>query len=338
MEILSCPGNHERGKPAGVKRSVLRYENGRRLSAGIIGLVVFVLGAFPGIVAAGTPRNAFSSPEEAVEALVGAVRSHDMKEMAVVLGPGSEELISSGDEVADRADRDGFLRAYDEKNSLREESSGKTVLCIGVDEWPMPIPILREGADEWEFNVSEGREEILNRRIGGNELYVIDVLHAYVDAQHEYASRDLRGAGSVEFAQALVSSEGEHDGLYWAAKEGEVQSPLGPLVARAAKEGYADADLSPYHGYYFKTLKEQGPNAEGGAYHYVVDGRMILGFALAAYPAEYGNSGVMTFMVNQGGVVYQKDFGMDTENVAESLHVFDPDETWSKAPETETGE
>lgn len=299
----------------------------------LIAAAMFLLGTAPASQAAGMPQKSFSSPEEAVNSLVAAVRANDMKEMLAILGPGSRELTSSGDDVADRAGREKFLKSYDQMNTLQQESADKMLLSIGADNWPLPIPIVKKGAT-WVFDIREGKQEILNRRIGRNELHVMDVLHAYVDAQHEYATKDCRGGGLVEFAQRLISTEGKRDGLYWEAKEGEEESPLGPLVARAAKEGYANANLSPFHGYYFKILKGQGKHADGGAYNYVVKGKMILGFALVAYPAEYGNSGVMTFMVNQEGIIYQKNLGKDTKRRAEAMKIFDPDKSWKKVEET----
>jgi hypothetical protein len=274
-------------------------------------------------------QKTFSSPDEAAKALVAAVRANDEKEMLAILGPGSRELISSGDEVADRAGRERFLGAYDRMNTLQKESAGSMTLCIGSDNWPLPIPIVKKGT-AWVFDTKKGKQEILNRRIGRNELSVMEVLDAYVDAQHEYATKDCGGSGKVEFSQKLISSEGRRDGLYWEAKEGEQESPLGPLIARAAKEGYPNADLSPFHGYYFKILRGQGKHAPGGAYQYVVKGRMLLGFALVAYPAEYGNSGVMTFMVNQEGTIYQKNLGKNTKRIAEAMQIFDPDKSWKK--------
>ena len=299
----------------------------------LVAAAMFLLGTAPASQAAGMQQKSFSSPEEAVKSLVAAVRSNDIKEMLAILGPGSRELISSGDDVADRAGREKFLKAYDQMNTLQQESADKMVLSIGADNWPLPIPIVKKGAT-WVFDIQKGKQEILNRRIGRNELHIMDVLHAYVDAQHEYATKDCRGDGKVEFAQRLISTEGKRDGLYWEAKEGEEDSPLGPLVARAAKEGYANADLSPFHGYYFNILKGQGKHVDGGAYNYVVKGKMILGFALVAYPAEYGNSGVMTFILNQEGIIYQKDLGKDTKRRAEAMKIFDPDKSWTKVEET----
>ncbi|MEW6419917.1 MAG: DUF2950 domain-containing protein [Nitrospirota bacterium] len=291
-----------------------------------------LLMAAQALQAAGKTQKRFSSPEEAVKSLVAAVRANDMEEIMAILGHGSRELIYSGDEAADRIGREKFLKAYDEMYSFQQESSDKMILCVGTDRWPMPIPIVKKGST-WVFDTKKGKQEILNRRIGRNELHVIDVLHAYVDAQQEYATRDCIGGGKVEFAQRLISTEGKHDGLYWETKEGEEESPLGLLVAQAAKEGYANPNLSPFHGYYFKILKGQGKHANGGAYNYVIKGRMILGFALVAYPAEYGNSGIMTFIVNQDGIIYQKNLGKNTKRLAEAMKIFDPDKTWKKVEE-----
>lgn len=294
--------------------------------------MVFSL-APPPSFAEGKRQKSFSSPDDAVKALVAAVKEGNEKELLLILGPGSKELIDSGDEVADRADREKFLAAYGRMNSLERKSATSTVLRVGPDAWPMPIPIVKKGG-KWAFDIGKGKKEILKRRIGGNELHVIDVLNAYVDAQLEYAGKDCRGGGKVEFAQRLISSEGNRDGLYWEAKEGEPPSPLGPLMARAATEGYGN--LSPFHGYYFKILKGQGKHAAGGAYQYVVKDRMILGFALVAYPAEYGNSGVMTFMVNQAGTVYEKNLGRNTRRLAEAMELFDPDKSWKPVKAEET--
>jgi len=279
-------------------------------------------------------QKSFTSPDEAVKSLVAAVRADNLKGLLSMLGPGGKELVSSGDDLADRVGREKFLKAYDRKNRLLEKSPEKMILCTGEDDWPMPIPIVKKGT-AWVFNTREGKQEILNRRIGRNELHVMDLLHAYVDAQHEYATKNCSGSGSVEFAQRLVSSKGKRDGLYWAAEEGGEQSPLGPLVARAAKEGYANPDLSPFHGYYFRILKGQGRHAKGGAYTYLSRGKMILGFGLVAYPAEYGNSGIMTFIVNQEGVIYQKNLGRETKHRALAMKIFDPDKTWKKVEEME---
>ncbi len=305
--------------------------------AGIIAATILLSGTFSPSFAKGIRQKRFASPEEAVQALVAAVKADDKKEMLAILGPGGKELISSGDEVADKAGRERFVKAYDEMNKLEKESANKAVLHIGKDDWPLPIPIVKKN-NTWVFDTKAGKEEMLNRRIGRNELNVIEVLHAYVDGQREFASKNCKGSGMVEFAQKFISTKGKHDGLYWESKEGEEMSPLGPLVAQAAKEGYAKKNegitLSPFHGYYYKILKGQGKHATGGAYDYVVKGKMILGFALVAYPAQYGNSGVMSFMINQEGIIYEKNLGKNTGRVANAMKKFDPDKTWKKVEET----
>jgi len=293
-------------------------------------LLILLAGTSPVLYAAQSAQQSFPSPDEAVKALVVAVRANDVKALLSILGPESRALISSGDEAADRTGRDKFLKAFNVANTFQQESADEMTLCVGADSWPMPIPIVKKGS-LWMFDVRKGKQEILNRRIGRNELHVIDILNAYVDAQHEYATKDCGRSGKVEFAQRIISSKGKHDGLFWEAKDGEQESPLGPLVAQAAKEGYANPNLQPFHGYYFKILKGQGKHAHGGAYNYVIKGRMILGFAIISYPAEYGNSGVMTFMVNQEGVIFQKNLGRNTKRLAEAMKIFDPDKTWSKA-------
>ncbi len=284
-----------------------------------------------GVTAATAKQKTFESPEKAVQALITALKVNDRSELSAIFGPGSEALISSGDEVADNAARERFVREYEEKHGLDRQSSGKMVLHVGSDDWPLPIPIVKKGK-AWVFDTKAGKEEILNRRIGRNELGVIEVLRTYADAQHEYADKDRDGNGALEFAQKIVSTTGKHDGLYWEAKEGEGESPFGPLIATAAREGYMPREgrQAPYKGYFYRILKGQGEYAAGGKYDYVINGRMILGFALVAYPAKYGSSGIMTFIVNQEGVVYQKDLGKDTDKAAKAMELYDPDKTWTK--------
>jgi hypothetical protein len=279
----------------------------------------------------------FASPEEAVTALVDAMKSGDKAQLSAIFGPGSESVISSGDEVRDKAEWDWFLRKFEEKNSLGKKGDDAVILQVGKDDWPFPIPIVRKGS-AWSYDTAAGKEEILNRRIGRNELQTIDVLRTYVDAQREYVRKDWDGDGAYSYAQKFASTPGKKDGLYWKAGEGEVQSPFGPFAARAAQEGYERKGKtdkpSPYYGYYFRILKSQGKDAPGGAYDYVVKGKMILGFGLVAYPAKYGSSGIMTFLVNQEGVVYQKDLGKGTEKAAKAMKRYDPGPTWTKV---ETG-
>ena len=335
QKIYIFPGKifAQGGKMNSVNLSKKRGERWVILLTCFIASAIFLLNTSSILFAAQPVKKIFCSPEEAVKSLVTAVRAHDLEEMLAILGPGSKELISSGDDAADRTGREKFLKAYDQTNTLQQESPDKMTLCIGTDNWPMPIPIVKKGS-AWVFDIQKGKQEILNRRIGRNELQVIDVLHSYVDAQHEYATKDCGGGGKVEFAQRLISTEGKRDGLYWETKEGEKESPLGPLVAQAAKEGYFNPDLQPFHGYYFKILKGQGKHADGGTYNYVVKGKMILGFAIVAYPAEYGNSGIMTLIVNQEGTIYQKKLGKNTTRIAEAIKTFDPDKTWTKVGET----
>jgi hypothetical protein len=300
---------------------------------GTITFVIFLSFTSSPLLAKCIKQKSFASPEEVVNALVAAVKADDKKEMLAVLGSDGKELISSGDAVADKAGREKFLKAYEEMNKLEKASAGKMILHLGKDDWQLPIPIV-EKSNKWTFDTKSGKEEILNRRIGRNELNVIGVLHAYVEAQCEHASKDRNGDGVAEFAQKIISTEGKHDGLYWKAQEGEEMSPLGPFVAQAASEGYAEKgkgiNLSPFHGYYYRILKGQGKNAAGGSYDYVVKGKMILGYGLVAYPAQYGNSGIMTFIVNQEGVIYEKNLGKNTAKMAKAMKIFDPDNTWRK--------
>jgi len=285
--------------------------------------------------AKGTQKT-FATPEDAVKALVDALKTNNSKELLAILGPGSESIVSAGDEVRDRAGRERFVKRFEEKNSLEKQGDEKVVLHVGSDDFPLPIPIVKKGT-AWYFDTKAGKEELLNRRIGRNELNVINSLYAFVDAQREFASKDRDGDGKLEFAQKFMSSKGKHDGLYWDTKEGEEDSPLGPFVVRASAMGYGTKERSekpmPFQGYYFKILKAQGKNATGGAYDYVAKGKMILGFAFLAYPAKYGSSGIMTFIVNQEGVVYQKDLGKNTAKVAKAVKTYDPDKTWKKAEE-----
>jgi hypothetical protein len=277
----------------------------------------------------------FQSPQEAVEALVNAAKSGDRKSMLAVLGRRGADIVSSGDEVADGEARQRFLSAYDAKHQLTTESDRKAVLIVGPDDFPFPIPLVQAGRGMWKFDTEAGRYEILRRRIGRNELATIQSSLAYVDAQNEYAEKGRDGAAAGIYAQRIVSHAGKQDGLYWPSAQGGDASPLGDLVARATGEGYRfDGGRAPFHGYYYKILTRQGPNAAGGALNYVVGGKMIGGFALVAYPAEYRNSGVMTFMVNHQGTVFQKDLGKHTSSIVGHMTSFNPDRTWKKVDVT----
>jgi hypothetical protein len=281
--------------------------------------------------AAQARQKAFASPEEAVKALINAVKANDMKELRAIFGHAGEDLLSSGHAIEDRAGRERFLQAYETKNALIPDGDAKTFLQIGTGEWPFPIPIVKEG-EKWSFDTRQGKEELINRRIGRNELDTIQTCLAYVDAQREYARIDRDGDGLFEYAEKFVSTPGKNDGLYWEAKAGEEESPFGDLVARAMQLGYKKTNNKPvpFHGYFFKILKAQGKNAPGGAYDYIVNGNMIGGFGMVAYPARYGVSGVMTFVVNHDGNVYQKDLGKETAKIAQVIKLFDPDKTWKK--------
>ena len=298
-------------------------------------LVMFFIFAagLPALAAAsGKGQKSFSSAEDAASALTAAVKSGNTSEVIAILGPESPEIISSGDKVADKEGIERFIRLYDEKHLIQSAAGNKSIMVLGNDDFPFPVPLVKKG-NKWRFDARAGREEILNRRIGRNELEVINVMLTYVDAQREYASKDRDSDAVLEFAQKFRSTPGKKDGLFWEAKDGVEVSPLGSLVAKADSEGYAKSkggDNSPYWGYLFKILKAQGAYAEGGAFDYVVNGRMILGFALVAYPVEYGNSGIMTFVVNQNGIVYQKDLGRNTGKIAAAMESYNPDQTWKK--------
>jgi hypothetical protein len=293
-------------------------------------LGLLILGAALVAAAPCSAQERFKTTEDAVTALVDAAKAEDKKELLKVLGPKGQQIVSSGDPVADRNARDKFVAAYDTKHNIMQDGDDTATLVIGNDEWPFPIPIVRKH-DGWRFDTGAGLDEILRRRIGRDELSTIQVMLAYVQAQNEYASLDPDGLGPHVYAQRIVSSPGKKDGLYWPTAEGEEASPLGDLAAQASAEGYKVGQKPiPYHGYFYRILKRQGASASGGAYDYVVNGKMIGGFALLAYPAEYGNSGIMTFMVNHDGTVFQKDLGRRTERTARRIESFAPDSTWAK--------
>jgi hypothetical protein len=276
-------------------------------------------------------QRGFGSPEDAMKALAEAAQAGDTKGMMAILGPEGEDIISSGDEVADKNTLEQFVKAYQEKVDFVKEKEDRVSIIIGNDNWPFPIPIVKKGAG-WVFDTKAGREEVLNRRVGRNELNAVQVCLAYVEAQREYASTDQERDGIIQYAQKVWSDSYRHNGLYWETAEGELPSPIGPFVAHATSKGYTKGDKPiPYHGYYFKILTGQGPNAPGGAYKYVINGHMVAGFALMAWPAEYGVSGVMTFIVNQNGTVYQKDLGLKTGELAKVMTLYNPDRTWRRA-------
>jgi hypothetical protein len=276
-------------------------------------------------------QERFATPDEAVTALVMASKSGDQAGVLRILGPGSQDIVSSGDPVADAAARKRVIDAYDAKHQVVMEGNDKAALVIGNEEWPFPIPLVRADG-RWSFDTAAGRDEILFRRIGRNELSTIQTVLAFVDAEQDYAEKGIGGNGV--YAQRIVSRPGKKDGLYWPVEAGEEQSPLGELAADAAAEGYrAGQQRIPYHGYYYKILTRQGASAPGGAIDYVVRGNMIGGFALVAWPAEYRNSGVMTFLVNHQGRIYEKDLGPGTIGIASSMTTFNPDSSWHQVSE-----
>ena len=289
------------------------------------------VGVGPAALAA-EKQKTFGSPEDAANALAAASRAGDVKALESILGPGSARLIRSGDAVADRRGRERFAQAYAEASKVERQGDAKAILMIGKDEWPMPIPMVK-GKDGWRFDARQGGEEVLNRRVGRNELSTVQVMLAYVDAQREYYLRNPRNDKLLHYAQKFGSVPGKRDGLYFPTKAGEAPSPLGPLFTKAKAAGYGkdeDGLPDPYYGYRYRILTRQGPDAPGGAYDYVVQGRMIGGFALIAWPASYGNSGVMTFIVNHEGVVYEKDLGLGTATAVGKITRFNPDKSWKR--------
>jgi hypothetical protein len=308
----------------------MRYPSVRSLLICALALfaVVMLMGT---ALAAKSKQKTFEKPEAAVEALVKALRDGSEKELLAIFGPGSETLISSGDKIDDRERRENFVRLYGEANRLEPAGDREVIVHVGKNDWPFPIPIVKAG-ESWRFDTKQGREEILNRRIGENELDAIQTCLAIVDSQREYAAVDRNGDGLLEYAQKFYSTRGKMDGLYWEVKPGEKPSPLGPLVAKAQGEGYMPGGKpAPYNGYFFRILTAQGKSARGGAYSYLVKGKMVGGFAVVAYPATYAVSGVKTFIVNHEGVVYEKDLGLKTVKLAKSMKAYNPDKTWEKA-------
>lgn len=280
-------------------------------------------------------QQVFPTPEAAVIALIAADKADDMKALSSILGPDSDQILSSGDPVADKNARDDFARRYQEMHRLAYDEQGRVILYIGAGNWPVPIPLLKKG-NGWVFDTAAGKEELLLRRIGRNELFTIKVLEGLAKAQTEYASDAHDGEIDGQFAQKILSDPGKQNGLYWETNEGQPESPIGPLVASTTAEGYKrdnGGNPVPFHGYYYKVLTGQGRNAPGGAKKYVVDGKMTNGFAFLAYPAEYRASGVMTFMINQDGVIVQKDLGADTAKLASAIIEYNPDKTWDEVDE-----
>lgn len=284
-----------------------------------------------GAVAEPLQQKTFTTPEDAVVAFVDAAVAGNTQELLALFGPEGQKVLISGDPVMDQRNREVFLVAYAERAALMAVSPTRRILYIGYEDWPLPIPLVKEGKT-WRFDTAAGAQEILYRRIGRNELNTIDVAQVYVDAQQEYAAQARDGKPAGAYAQRIASTPGKHDGLFWKSDDSEELSPLGEFAAGAAAQGYRGTDQqpTPFHGYIYRTLTAQGKSATGGERNYIVNGEMRNGFALIAYPAAYRVSGVMTFIVDQDGVVYQKDLGAETLKIAADMSRFDPDPSWRK--------
>lgn len=281
------------------------------------------------------PPAAFRSPEEGFAALVAALRAPGDRQALRVLGTAGARLVRSRDPVADRSAREGFLAAHDRRAEILRPSPDRAVLQVGEDGWPLPLPMVQRGG-AWRFDTAAATQEIVDRRIGRNELDTIDALRELVRAQDEYAAGAARAGAPRAYARRFFSSPGQRDGLYWATEAGEPDSPLGPLAAAASAGGYARGrgDVpQPFHGYLFRMMEAQGPAAPGGAMDYVVNGRMIGGFAAIAWPARYGDSGIMTFMVSHAGQVWERDLGPDTARAVTRIGTFNPEEGWRRVAE-----
>ena len=301
-----------------------------------LALVAFIFVTLPRLDA--VAQQQFGSPDEAVNALVTAAKAGDTNTLHAIFGPAARDLVSP-DIVQATKESGIFLHCLTEKAVHVRASDTNAVLELGADDWPFPIPLMKQPDGKWLFDTLAGKEEVLNRRIGRNELGAIRICHAYVDAQREYASQPRDSDGVMEYAQHLRSAPGKHDGLYWPVEADRELSPLGPLIAQAHGEGYRQQtkimtdEQSPYRGYYFKILTRQGKHAPGGKYNYIINDHMIAGFALVAWPAEWGNSGVMTFIVNQQGKVYQKNLGTKTSEIAPDMTTYNPDASWTPVNE-----
>ncbi len=289
--------------------------------------------------AASMAQTQFATPQSAVDALISAVQKQDKPALLAIFGKGGEEIISSGDPVADEDAARAFAAAYAQGHSLEPQKDGSEVLTLGKDDWPFPIP-LEQVDGKWQFNTGAGLDQLLDRRIGRDELLTIKTMLAAAEAEQDYFNRVERGTGTGAYADRLASTPGTEDGLYWPAAPGKPASPMGPLVESAQAEGYPGAvqpggEQMPYHGYYYGFLKGQGPDAPGGAKAYTQNGRLAGGFGIIAWPARYGNSGIMTFIINQDGVVFQKDLGPDTAKLAGEMSLFNPDESWARVDLTQ---
>jgi hypothetical protein len=278
-------------------------------------------------------EKTFASPGDAVLALYNAAKSDDSTAVDSIFGSGANDILHTGDDVADKNTKANFISRYDQMHRIVIEPDQTATLYIGAENWPLPIPLVKNSSGSWYFDTEAGKKEILYRRVGTNENDAIDVLHVLVDAQQEYASEPRDGDKTKHYALKFLSDEGKHNGLYWKTSDNEAPSPIGPLIVSASNEGYTaqQGKPTPFHGYYYRILTKQGSAAKNGARDYLVNGQLVKGFAFVAYPAQYRNSGVMTFIVNQDGLVYQKDLGPQTEELAAAMTEYNPDNTWDRA-------
>jgi hypothetical protein len=311
----------------GSKRVVVLKAN---ITAAMVALVLI----FSAVLANAQQGNekTFASPGAAVQALYTAAKADNDPEIMAIFGSGGNDVVHTGDAVVDKNMVRTFTSRYDQMHRVVLEPDGTATLYIGAENWPFPIPVAKNNSGAWYFNTEAGKQEILYRRVGRNENDAIEILYSLVDAQFDYASEPHDGDTTPHYAMKFISDEGKQNGLYWKTSENEPPSPIGPLLVSASTEGYTlkQGQAAPYHGYYYRILAKQGAAAKGGAKDYIVNGQMTKGFAFLAYPAEYRNSGVMTFIVNQDGVVYEKDLGPDTSKVAAAMTDYNPDKTWSK--------
>jgi Protein of unknown function (DUF2950) len=314
-------------------KSKQHFGDGRaRHFASLILFAVLLLLAPASLAQQGNEKT-FASPGDATLALYTAVKSNDTQMVAAIFGSNSNDILHTGDEVADKNMADNFIRRYEQMHRVVIEPDQTATLYIGAENWPLPISIVKNSSSAWYFDTESGKTEILQRRVGTNENDAIEILHGLVDAQHDYASEPRNGEKTKHYALRFISDEGKQNGLYWKTGDNEPASPIGPLLVSATNEGYnpQQGKASPFHGYYYRILTKQGSAAKGGARDYVVDGKLTRGFAFVAYPAEYRNSGVMTFIVDEDGVVYQKDLGTQTSELAAAMKEYNPDATWESA-------
>jgi hypothetical protein len=298
-----------------------------------LALAVALLLPVPALIAQQGNEKTFASPGDATLALYTTVKANDSAAVAAILGSNSNDILHTGDDVADKNMADNFIRRYEQMHRVVIEPDQTATVYIGAENWPLPISIVKNSSGAWYFDTESGKTEILQRRVGTNENDAIEILHALADAQHDYASEPRAGEKTKHYALKFISDEGKQNGLYWKTDDNNPPSPIGPLLVSATTEGYnpQQGKEAPFHGYYYRILTKQGSAAKGGARDYVVDGKLTRGFAFLAYPAEYRNSGVMTFIVAQDGVVYQKDLGPQTSDLAATIKEYNPDATWESA-------